>query len=224
VLGTFAYDAQTQHTAYVTANKSTQYGVSCVSYSIALYRRRFDIEATPKHCRYRPGVVGSCHNGNMPRPPSTEHGTSAMYRRGCRCGPCATVERDRVRRWRHTKMTGEDRSLAAVVPLAAKTSRKSKRAGPAVVGANEAAVLAQCEAAPKAADAPGTVQQAITLARILDDEDCKAMWPTTSRQLHALLLSLAAPRGKSGGRKLAVIRAMSNRRPAGADSGAVQGD
>jgi hypothetical protein len=156
-----------------------------------------------------------------------------MYRRGCRCGPCATVERERVRRYRHAKMTGgssavvqdtqnsENQSLAAVVPLApAKTSRKS-RAKPAVVGANEAAVMAQCEAALKAADLPGTVEQARTLAKILDDDDCKAMWPTTSRQLHALLLSLAGSKAKSQGR-LYAIRKMTNRR--GANDEAAQND
>jgi hypothetical protein len=123
------------------------------------------------------------------------------------------------------KMTGEDQSLAAVVELApAKTARKSpktQRAEPPVAGPNEIAVIEQCAAAPKAVDRPATVEQARTLARILDDDDCKAMWPTTSRQLHTLLSSLTAPKVKSGGR-LYAIRAMTNRR--GADSGAVQND
>jgi hypothetical protein len=164
--------------------------------------------------------------GSMPRPPSAEHGTSAMYRRGCRCGPCATVERDRVRRWRHKQMTGEDQPhAAAVVQLvpAKTTGRKSKRAAPAVVGPNEQAVMSQCAAAPKAADLPATVMQAVTLARILDDENCRAMWPTTSRQLHTLLLSLAAPRAKTAG-KLYAIKKMTNRRPLGPETGAVHGD
>jgi hypothetical protein len=40
-----------------------------------------------------------------------------------------------VRRYRHKKMTGEDQSLAAVVPLApAKTGRKSPRSEPAWPG------------------------------------------------------------------------------------------
>jgi hypothetical protein len=133
------------------------------------------------------------------------------------------VERDRVRRWRHARSTGEDRSLAAVVVPLAPAKSKSKRAAPAVIGANEAAVLAQCAAAPKAEAAAATVAQAVTLAKILDDESCKAMWPTTSRQLHVLLSSLSPPPAKSKG-KLYAIRKMSNRRPVGADGGAVQGE
>lgn len=131
-----------------------------------------------------------------------------------------------MRRYRHAKMTGEGQSLATVVPLApSKPGRKSSRseqakpAGP-VAGANEIAVMAQCEAASKATEKPATVEQARTLAKILDDDDCKAMWPTTSRQLHVLLSSLTPPPGKSKG-KLLQIQKMVNRRPHGADGGAV---
>ena len=81
-----------------------------------------------------------------------------------------------------------------------------------MVGANEQAVMAQIQAAPKADAAPGTVQQAVTLAKILDDENCKALWPTTSRQLHVLLSSLAPTKTKSKGR-LAKVATMTNRSP-----------
>jgi hypothetical protein len=132
-----------------------------------------------------------------------------------------------VRKYRHKKMTGEDQSFAAVVPLTpAKTGRKppkSERAKPAVIGAAEQAILDQAASAPKSQDLVGTVMQARILARILDDEDCKAMWPTTSRQIHTLMLSLAPPKSKSQGR-LYAIRKMSNRRPRGANDAAALGD
>jgi hypothetical protein len=92
-----------------------------------------------------------------------------------------------------------------------------------VVGDNEAAVRLQCDGATRAADLPATVMAAITLAKILDRDDLIAMHANTSRQLHVLLQSLAGPKLKSGG-KLYQIRRMTNRRSAGADSPAVQGD
>ncbi len=120
-------------------------------------------------------------------------------------------------------MTGSDQSPANVVPLVAPVGRKPAKPKPQAIGTNEQAVLDQAAQLPKADQQPATVQQALTLARLLDDDACKAMWPTTSRQLHVLLLSLAGPKAKSKSRILA-IQKMTNRRPRGAESSAALGD
>jgi hypothetical protein len=64
---------------------------------------------------------------------------------------------------------------------------------------NETATREQCARSSKAADQPGTVQQAITLAKILDNPSLASIHPTTSRQLHILLTSLSGGKKKSRG-------------------------
>jgi hypothetical protein len=163
------------------------------------------------------------------------HGASG-YRAGCKCTVCTLAESERKRNFRATGTGAKQATTANVTPLrsnvkgrARTSARATTRAPqppsqrPPVIGDNEAAVRAQCEGATRAADQPGTVAQAITLAKILDREDLIAMHANTSRQLHVLLQSLAGPKLKSKG-KLVAIQKMTNRRPAGADSGAVQGE
>ena len=85
---------------------------------------------------------------------------------------------------------------------------------PPVAGENEQAVREQCAKSSKAGDRPGTVAQAVTLARILDNPSMSALWPQTSRQLHVLLTSLDAPRPRSKGRLASVISMTEqNRKP-----------
>jgi hypothetical protein len=79
------------------------------------------------------------------------------------------------------------------------------------MGENEAGVREQVRYSRLAEQRPGTVAQAITLAKILDDPQMKPMHPQTSRQLHTLLTSLDGPKKKSGGR-LAMVSAMSGRK------------
>jgi hypothetical protein len=131
------------------------------------------------------------------------------YRRGCRCAVCRADETQRKREYR----AGIPADQRAVVSLLLPTTRRPAAASnpepEPTMGDNEIAVRAQCESSPKAADNPGTVSQAVTLARILDRPEFAAMHPTTSRQLHALLTSLAAPKRKSRAR-LTRIRSMTS--------------
>ena len=121
-----------------------------------------------------------------------QHGRRG-YRRGCRCAVCRADETQRKREFR-AGIPPEQRAVVRLLPTT-KTTRQ-----PDPPGENELAVREQCARSPKAADQPGTVSQAITLAKILDREEFSAMHPTTSRQLQALLTSLAAPNTKSRGR------------------------
>jgi hypothetical protein len=141
-----------------------------------------------------------------------DHGTTTEYRNGCRCQPCRNAEAAKKRRQRASALTGgaTDGAVVRLVLSTGQPARKTKAVSKPkakVVGPNEQAVLDQCAASPLAADQPATVAQAVSLAKILDDEACKAMWPTTSRQLHALMLALRAPQKKSRGR-LARVQAM----------------
>jgi hypothetical protein len=98
--------------------------------------------------------------------------------------------------------------LASVAPIADADKKPSPTATPPVPvapGANEAAVRAQCAGLPAAADHPATVEQAVVLARILDDPKYAPMFATTSRQLHALLQSLDKGARKRTKGKLAAI-------------------
>jgi hypothetical protein len=84
-------------------------------------------------------------------------------------------------------------------------------AAPAQPGPNELAVRQQCEQSPKAKDKPASVEQAVTMARILDNPEFAPMHPQASRQLQALLTDLGQPKTKSGGR-LYAVQQMTRRR------------
>jgi hypothetical protein len=153
---------------------------------------------------------------NGPKRNVRTHGV-AGYRAGCKCAVCRLAESERKRNLRALGSGAK----ANVTPIRSHANRGAKTSP--VIGDNEQSVRQQCEAAPKAADAPGTVQQAITLAKILDRPELVAMHPTTSRQLHILLLSLTPPPGKSKG-KLLAIKKLQNRIPRGANDEAAHGD
>lgn len=131
------------------------------------------------------------------------HGHPIGYRADCE--QCK-AERRAIR----TKQRRDQRARKYnVVPIkrrasAAPPTVSGEDAAPAF-GENESAVRAQCASSARAEDKPGTVMQAVTLSRILDNDQLSALWPQTSRQLHALLTSLDAPRKKSKGRLSAVI-------------------
>jgi hypothetical protein len=82
-------------------------------------------------------------------------------------------------------------------------------------GPNEQAVLAQTQDSALADARPATVQQALTLARLLDNQEFSAMHPTASRQLHLLLTSLELAKRKMANRRLATVIAMTARKGVG---------
>lgn len=132
------------------------------------------------------------------------HGTRAGYKKGCRCEPCTAANREYFRAYRAAKCTG----LATVTPLkavAAQVSQETHREP----GPNELAVIEQTAQSAAAAVQPATVAMALTMARVLDDEKSRAMHPQATRQLHALLTSLAPAKRKSRGR-LARVQSMTS--------------
>lgn len=138
------------------------------------------------------------------------HGTDGAYRGGCRCVKCKAAHAAKAREERARNPVIRARQSGQAKVLALPTHPQPVNAA-TVVGPNEAAVREQCEASPKAADMRGTVQQACTLAKILDTPDYAPMHAQVSRQIQALLTSLEGPKRKSKGR-LAVVQAMTARR------------
>jgi hypothetical protein len=138
-----------------------------------------------------------------------KHGTEGGYRL-CHCVKCKAAHAAHAREVRARNAqarTRRSKSKSRVVALS--TVPQSVSAAPEP-GENELAVRQQIEDSPRAAEKPGTCSQAITLSKILDNPTYAPMWATTSRQLHALLLSLDGPRRKSTG-KLFVVQQMVRR-------------
>jgi hypothetical protein len=139
------------------------------------------------------------------------HGTTSEYRSGCRCGPCRAANTAAARRIRARNAKARTRkSKSKVVALPSHPAQIVTAA--TEMGENEAAIREQCENSPKGSEKPGTVSQATTLARILDNPDYAPMHAQVSRQIHALLLSLDGPRTKArNNSRLAVVQAMTQR-------------
>jgi hypothetical protein len=124
------------------------------------------------------GYVPSCAQCKAERREIRAKAAAKAQREAKRHTPQARMDRAEARRNQRATR------YASVVAL-------PKSTVPTVLGENEAAVIAQCEHLPKAEDSPSTVQQCRTLAKILDNDEMSALWPQTSRQMHALLSSMA---------------------------------
>jgi len=134
------------------------------------------------------------------------HGTDTHYRDGCRCLKCKAAHAAKARANRARDPVARTRTRATVV-VALPTTLPTTDA-PSEPGQNEIAVRAQCLASPKCDEKPGTISQAISLSRILDDQSAMPLWPTTSRQLHALLTSLDGPKKKLNRGRLFAVQQM----------------
>jgi hypothetical protein len=140
-------------------------------------------------------------------------GSESTYRGGCRCVRCKAAHAEKCRhdRARSVKIrTRQSRSKSTAKVVAMPTSRQTVVAA-TVMGENEAAIRQQAENSPRASERPGTVQQCITLSKILDNPEFSPMWAQVSRQIHALLTSLEGSKRK-GGNRLAAVVAMTARR------------
>jgi hypothetical protein len=144
------------------------------------------------------------------------HGTRARYAQGCRCAACKAENSSYQRSYRAAKATGtarladkpSDGAKLVAFPRSGQVNQTFQQKPEVVVGDNERAVLAQTEASVHAAAQPAAVQQALSMARILDNPDCLAMHPTASRQLQLLLTSLDPPKPQRRKGRLAVVVAM----------------
>lgn len=144
------------------------------------------------------------------------HGHPTGYQRGCeQCKAerkAIAAKRRRTpayRRYRAEQRRAQRAKQYNVVALSS-VSTSGSTTGTVEIGPNEQAVIAQCERLPKSDESPSTVMQARTLARILDCPEMSHDWPTTSRQLHALLMSMSGPRKKLNRRLAAVQLAYSD--------------
>jgi hypothetical protein len=135
-----------------------------------------------------------------------QHGTARQYRRGCRCSPCRAAESRRKRDQRIRKLTGSGAPSGA--PENVVTLRPGGgKAPPEQPGEVESAVIA--ETGTTGQDRPALVANAITLARILDNDEQVYMWPQTSRQLTALLNELhGGGRRKRNSGRLASVQSL----------------
>lgn len=85
---------------------------------------------------------------------------------------------------------------------------------PVEPGETELAVLEECRSLSLAEQRPAMVATAQRMARILDNQSLTALWPTTSRQLTAILNDLrGGSRSKRKGR-LSSVQSMTNRKAA----------
>jgi hypothetical protein len=142
----------------------------------------------------------------MGRQPAPRHGVSG-YRRGCRCAACSSAERLRQLHYRTGTTKGTPTPKPDTNVVALPTAKH-----PVQAGAVEAAVAAECAKLSTAVERPADVQQALVLARILDDAEVTALHPVTSRQLHALMESLRTGRKLKSKGRLAAIQAITTRR------------
>ena len=135
-----------------------------------------------------------------------EHGRT-RYTRGCRCDECKAAERDyqrnRYRRQRGLPVDPPDPPVLNVVDSQPVSSLN---------GSVVAAVRAELNAVPAAAERPGLAAAALALAAILDDHQHVAVQPAAARQLAAILGTLSKPTQRRG--KLAVVKSMTNQRAA----------
>jgi hypothetical protein len=144
------------------------------------------------------GVAGK----RIGRPPINEHGSRAVYAKGCRCSKCRAAEAAYVRA---RKIGRPAPTTLAALPSVA-----------AAPGKTELAIATEIEQIESAACHPGLTELARVLARDLDNENLAASHASLSRELRAVMETLRTGVRATG--KLATLVAMSDRRrPSGAD-------
>jgi hypothetical protein len=111
---------------------------------------------------------------------------------------CANGERQRQARYR-----GRGPAILAPVP----EQPAAKPAGPGEV---ELATLVELGNAPRAADRPADCANAVSQARILDDESLVRLWPKAAARLQSILNTLWDVKKQQKRRRLASVQSMTN--------------
>lgn len=155
------------------------------------------------------------------------HGTLKGYRQGCGCDPCYSAMQDnsheyqeRVARER-LGATGESATVSNItrIRLANKDAQRVVNGYDTVdnsqsasktehMGDMERAVVEECQGLSLATERPAMVVSARHMARILDNPKQQALWPTTTRQLTAILNDLHGNSKKRARSRLASVQRM----------------
>jgi hypothetical protein len=126
------------------------------------------------------------------------HGTSG-YRAGCRCYTCVSAETDRKRNYRATGSGAKSSDYTE----GAAGDRNSE------VGEVEAAVIAECESLPLAAQRPTLVIAARDMARIMDNREV-SHWHSKAAKAMLEYMAQLYPQQKPRkmGQRLATVHAL----------------
>jgi hypothetical protein len=139
-----------------------------------------------------------------------EHGTTTMYRNGCKCAECRAANAAAARKMRARNSTARHRrARPKVVALPTNTEMPDAVIG---MGPVERAVHDECDSLTRAADRPGILAMAYALGRRCDDPAHAAALATNTKQLQSLLAELQQSKKKIAPKRLAVVQAMTARR------------
>jgi hypothetical protein len=127
------------------------------------------------------------------------------HRKNCTCRICRQARRQVGT---HLPQKPQD---AVVVSIDGKRQQLSVVPPTPVIGDMERAVIEECAKLSAAQERPAAVTQARKMASILDDMDQSAMWPTTSRQLSAIMDGLRGSSQKKARGRLAQVQKMTPR-------------
>jgi hypothetical protein len=140
---------------------------------------------------------------------------ASSYAHGCRCSVCRAAGTAAKRKQRANKARVHQLSESlrpAPKPVAPKVVElPTSQQQVDTMGLNEQAVREECELSKSADTRQSVVAQAISLARILDDDRLMSMWPMTSKQLQGLMKELQGTKRKIN-RNLVVVSKMAGRR------------
>jgi len=144
--------------------------------------------------------------GKIGRPRTAEHGSIAMYARGCRCEPCKAAQAAyrRARKLGLPAPTGNRKlTVVAAGPAEGTQSPELEPGGLA------AAVAAELEGLPAEKRSSALAALALSLARDIDRPEFGASHASQARELRAALTELYS--GARSSPKLALVTAMAQR-------------
>jgi hypothetical protein len=125
------------------------------------------------------------------------------HRKNCVCRHCKSVRRKEMTR---AKFANAD---SVVVSIDGKRQEHYETSeATRTIGAMEQSVIDECKTLSAATERVSAVSLARKMARILDDDESIAMWPTASRQLSHTMDSLRGNSKKAVRGRLAQVQKM----------------